>query len=72
MHECAAMGCTRSIPKRMLMCGVHWRQVPRDIQRLVWATYRPGQEEDRQPSPAYGDAMRAAIQAVARGKATPC
>ncbi len=54
------------------MCGVHWRQVPRDIQRLVWATYRPGQEEDRQPSPAYGDAMRAAIQAVARGKATPC
>ncbi len=58
------------IPKKMLMCGLHWRQVPRNIQRLVWATYRPGQEEDLQLSPAYVDAMRAAVQAVAARRAT--
>lgn len=27
--------------------------VPREWQRLVWATYRKGQEVDKRPSPAY-------------------
>lgn len=47
------------------MCLRHWRLVPADLQRAVWNTYRPGQCNDKRPSPAWHAAARAAIQAVA-------
>lgn len=48
----------------MLMCYRHWSMVPRDLQARVWATYRRGQEVDKQPSNDYLDAALAAIHAV--------
>lgn len=48
------------------MCGPHWRMVPRALQRDVWLHYRPGQEIDKNPTPAYLDAADAAIRAVAQ------
>lgn len=56
----------------LLMCLKHWRMVPRDIQRQVWAHYRPGQCDDKQFSKAWSDAADAAILAVYRKeKPTP-
>lgn len=64
-HVCHAEGCAVRVPPRLLMCRDHWRMVPAPLQRRVWATYRPGQEVDKRPSPEYLAAARAAIDAVA-------
>jgi hypothetical protein len=64
-HTCHARGCATEVPPKLLMCLKHWRMVPRDKQREVWRTYRPGQEVDKQPSEAYLIAANAAIDAVA-------
>lgn len=65
-HFCHAKRCTVEVPPRLLMCLKHWRMVPRDIQRLVWRHYRPGQEIDKRPTREYLDVMRRAIEAVAK------
>jgi hypothetical protein len=39
--------------------------VPKTLQDRVWATYRPGQENDKRPTMAYLDAATEAIDAVA-------
>jgi hypothetical protein len=49
----------------MLMCYKHWRMVPKALQQRVWATYRPGQEVTKDPSPEYLVAALAAVDAVA-------
>jgi hypothetical protein len=49
----------------MLMCRTHWFRVPRLIQRAVWATYRHGQCDDKNPSKAWHVAADAAIGYVA-------
>lgn len=52
----------------MLMCGKHWRMVPRALQDGVWETYQPGQERldgTAFPSEPYLTAAQAAIDAVA-------
>ena len=47
------------------MCRSHWYMVPKDLRDAVWATYRPGQEIDKQPSLEYLDVAMQAIEAVA-------
>lgn len=64
-HTCHAAGCTEIIPPKMLMCLRHWRMVPRVLQREVWRTYRPGQENDKNPTHDYLMAAHHAIEAVA-------
>lgn len=64
-HRCHARNCTTPVKPEMLMCLRHWRMVPRDIQRRVWATYM-------RPSEAWHQAADAAIAAVAAKEcATP-
>ena len=65
-HLCHATACVTPVPPERLMCLPHWRTVPREIQRRVWATYRPGQCDDMNPSPDYCRAARDAVVAVAR------
>lgn len=64
-HHCHARGCTAATKPEMLMCLRHWRMVPRDMQRRVWATYRQGQCDNKQPSLEWHAAADAAIEAVA-------
>lgn len=64
-HRCHATGCEALVDPRLLMCGRHWRLVPRVLQRRIWATYVAGQEIRKDPTDAYLEAMRAAIEAVA-------
>ena len=60
-HDCAAEGCTRRVPLKLLMCRPHWGALPAELRRAVWATYRRGQEIDLKLSPAYIAAVRDAI-----------
>ncbi len=60
-HECPADGCRRRLGFGVLMCGCHWRMVPRDLQREVYRTWARG----RMPDPvAYMAARQAAVFAV--------
>jgi hypothetical protein len=64
-HHCHARGCKTAVRPELLMCFPHWRQVPVKIQRAVYATYRRGQCDDKQPSEAWHEAAGAAIGYVA-------
>ncbi len=70
-HHCHARGCARAVPPEMLFCYPHWRRVPKNIQRAVWATYRPGQCDDKDPSEAWHEAADAAIGFVAQLERQP-
>ena len=63
-HSCHARRCPVTVPPRMLMCPLHWRMVPKRLQRLVWDTYQPGQEQRKDPTMEYLAAAEAAIDAV--------
>ena len=64
-HHCHAVTCGKHVKPELLMCRGHWLMVPASIQRRVWATYRPGQCDDKQPSKEWHAAADAAICAVA-------
>jgi len=53
------------------MCRRHWFMVPINMRARVWATYQPGQEQEKDPTPEYLEAARAAIEAVANYKPRP-
>jgi hypothetical protein len=42
--------------------------VPKDIQRRVWSHYRPGQCDDKNPTPEWHRAADMAICAVAHAE----
>lgn len=67
-HVCHAEGCNKPVRPRLLMCLMHWTMVPKALQKRVWATYVPGQEITKRPSPEYREAQRAAVEAVARAE----
>ena len=52
-HHCHAVGCEAAVPPRLFMCARHWRMVPAEGKRQVWANYRAGQEVDKRPSSEY-------------------
>lgn len=65
-HTCHAEGCETRCKPEYLMCGRHWRMVPRGIQSDVWAAYVPGQcDFDPLPSAEWHAAADRAIEAVA-------
>lgn len=70
-HRCHAVGCRLPVPPEMLMCRVHWYMVPKPLRSRVWATYRRGQEVDKQPSDAWMEAATDAIRAVALEEGRP-
>jgi hypothetical protein len=61
-HPCPTRRCPREVPNHLLMCGIHWRLVPRPLQRAVNAAYYGAGVG----SPALLQAQRAAIAAVNR------
>ncbi len=68
MHRCHARGCDVPVAPKLLFCLRHWRMCPASLQRAVWRHYRKGQEIDKQPTRAYMEAQRAAIEAVAKAE----
>lgn len=52
-HECHWPGCGKPVPPAMWGCKPHWFKLPLRLRNRVWATYKPGQEITKTPSPAY-------------------
>lgn len=67
-HVCHATGCTRRVPTRFFMCAPHWYALPFSYRAAIWAAYRPGQENDKYPSPEYLAAAHAAINYLGQVK----
>lgn len=71
-HTCHWNDCEVEVPPKMWGCKKHWFMLPLHIRQRIWATYRPGQEIDKQPSEAYLDAAmdaRTWIVSYLEGKA---
>lgn len=64
-HHCHAVACDRDCKPEFLMCFRHWNLVPADLKARVWATYRPGQCNDKRPSAEWHEAADNAIKFVA-------
>jgi hypothetical protein len=63
--KCQVPKCDRRAPPGRLMCGPHWKRVPRNLQRAVWRAFRPEQLKDERPTDDYLVAAKAAITAAA-------
>jgi len=57
-HRCPARKCPQWVPNHLLMCGRHWRLVPRELQAAVYRAYDAGPE-------AAIDLIRAQSAAIA-------
>ena len=64
-HTCHAAGCDKAVPPAMFMCRRHWFKVPKPLRDAIWATYRRGQEVDKNPSAGYLENANEAIRVVA-------
>lgn len=70
-HTCHAIGCTTPCKPEQLMCRLHWSRVPGLVQPIVYAFFRKGQCDDKQPSAEWTAAAMCAVVMVAlRSKLT--
>ena len=63
-HSCHARGCETPTSPRMFMCRRHWMMLPKVFKDAIWANYTPGQERRKDPTPAYLEAAKAAVDAL--------
>ena len=64
-HSCHAHACNVMVPPAMFMCRRHWFMVPKPLRDAIWATYRRGQETDKNPSDPYLKNASEAVKMVA-------
>lgn len=64
-HTCHATGCTTPVAPRMFMCKPHWFSLPKRLRDRIWATYRPGQEDDKNPTAEYCRVARECVRHIA-------
>jgi len=65
-RDCPLDGCPRTVRAGQLMCGPHWYQVPRELQRDVYRTWRSwNRTHDDDDWEAYMVAREAALEAAA-------
>ena len=55
-NKCHRPGCNAEVAPRLVACSGHWFELPRNLRDAIWATYRRGQEIDKNPSAEYLDA----------------
>ncbi len=65
-HRCHAHGCDKGIPPKLLFCRRHWGMLCAALQREIWRTYVPGQEDRKDPSAEYLVAHHRSVAFVAR------
>lgn len=70
-HTCHAIGCEIAVPPRLSHCRRHWLSLPKPFRDAIWATYRPGQERTKDPSPEYITAALAAKVYLAEQEGRP-
>lgn len=59
VHFCHWIDCRQQVPPKLFMCRAHWFALPASLRSAIWRTYRPGQEQDKRPSPEYIAAAKA-------------
>lgn len=64
-HTCHAKFCKTEVPPKLFMCKKHWFMVPSVLRARVWEEYVPGQEIRKDPTDAYLEVTREAIELVA-------
>jgi hypothetical protein len=64
-HTCHAHGCSRKVPPSMFACKPHWFGLRKATRDAIWREYRPGQENDKQPSLRYLAVQRYAVMETA-------
>ncbi len=64
-HECHAEGCEIGIPAKLFMCRAHWVMIPKQMQRWIWATYKTGQEDRKDPTWTYLFVSQSVVEYVA-------
>lgn len=52
-HTCHWPGCDKLVPAAMWGCKPHWFKLPIVLRNMIWASYRPGQEVNKNPSDEY-------------------
>lgn len=57
-HTCHWPGCKVEVKPAMWGCPKHWFKLPLALRNRIWATYKPGQEDSKTPSPEYVAAAR--------------
>ena len=63
MHTCPRVGCRALVPDDQLACYPHWHQVPRPLQRAVYAAWNHGAGRG---SKAHNLAVKRAVEAMNR------
>ena len=58
-------GCTKEVKPAYWGCITHWYKLPQTIRRKIWLTYRPGQENTKDPSREYITAAKEAQEWIA-------
>lgn len=73
MHRCAAPGCKKQVPLKMLMCKPHWFMLPKPLRDTIWAEYTPGQENDMSglSNSNYMNAVKEAMKYIADKESAP-
>ena len=54
MHQCPGPDCDKRVEYGKLACLRHWYQVPADIRRLIWRTWKDGRGAG---TPEHADAV---------------
>lgn len=62
---CPVPGCGRRAKAGHLMCAPCWREVPKDKQTAVYATWRKVQRQSSTDRAAWGEALKAYREAAA-------
>jgi hypothetical protein len=52
-HTCHWPGCQVEVKPALWGCSKHWFKLPTSLRNKIWATYQPGQEVTKTPSPEY-------------------
>lgn len=64
-HLCDAAGCGRTISKRLLMCGAHWRLVPAALRQRLYRAWDAVLRGDGLGAVrVYREAKRECVEAV--------
>lgn len=64
MHTCLAIGCTRKVLDKYIMCMGDWSKVPPKIQDEVYAAWRKVKAGQPGAAAEHRAAIKKAVQAV--------
>lgn len=71
IHNCHNPNCRGPLPAHLVAHRSAWFALPRNLRAAIWREYRPGQENDKNPTTDYREALGACVR-YWREKGTRC